>query len=83
MRNRHIPRLCRSCSAPMGRQRDACWRCGVEWSSAQPPRPVLDLVAAVPLRAEMEARVSAERWLDEGGSYAERPARQALGAAGR
>jgi hypothetical protein len=29
MRNRHLPRLCHSCQAPMGAQEDACWRCGV------------------------------------------------------
>jgi hypothetical protein len=28
MRDRHIPRLCRSCQAPMARQEDACWHCG-------------------------------------------------------
>jgi predicted amidophosphoribosyltransferase len=27
MRERHFPRLCRSCRAPMARQADACWRC--------------------------------------------------------
>jgi hypothetical protein len=28
MRNRHFPRLCRSCDAPMARREDTCWRCG-------------------------------------------------------
>jgi hypothetical protein len=28
MSNRHFPRLCRSCDAPMARQEDTCWRCG-------------------------------------------------------
>jgi hypothetical protein len=27
MRERHFPRLCRSCDAPMARQKDSCWRC--------------------------------------------------------
>jgi len=83
MRDRHIPRLCRSCSAPIARQQDACWRCGVEWSSAEPSRPEFQLVAGALLRAEVEARVSAERWDDEGGSYSEPPARHAVGAARR
>jgi hypothetical protein len=32
MRDRHFPRLCRKCDAPMARQTDTCWRCGVRWS---------------------------------------------------
>jgi predicted amidophosphoribosyltransferase len=31
MRDRHFPRLCRSCEAPMARQEGACWRCGAPW----------------------------------------------------
>lgn len=31
MRNRHFPRLCRSCDVPMARQDDACWSCGAAW----------------------------------------------------
>src|SRR5215208_3711682 len=31
MRNRHFPRLCRHCRAPMARQEDSCWRCGTHW----------------------------------------------------
>jgi hypothetical protein len=37
MRNRHFPRLCHSCQAPMGGQEDACWRCGVTWTPEQAP----------------------------------------------
>jgi hypothetical protein len=33
MRNRHFPRLCHACQAPMGAQLDDCWRCGVAWTS--------------------------------------------------
>jgi predicted amidophosphoribosyltransferase len=83
MRDRHIPRLCRSCAAPMARQRDDCWRCGVEWASAEPSRPKLRLVPAVPIAAEVEARVSARRRGDDGGSYAEPPARRVVGVARR
>jgi hypothetical protein len=32
MRDRHLPRLCRSCRAPMARQEDGCWRCGAPWA---------------------------------------------------
>jgi predicted amidophosphoribosyltransferase len=40
MRNRHFPRLCRTCQAPMARQLDTCWRCGAQWVSA-PAEPAL------------------------------------------
>lgn len=30
MRNRHIPRLCKECKAPLAAQEDACWKCGHE-----------------------------------------------------
>ena len=33
MRNRHFPRLCDYCQAPMGAQQDSCWRCGETWAS--------------------------------------------------
>ena len=38
MRERHFPRLCRSCDAPMGRQEDTCWSCEAAWDyrSARP-----------------------------------------------
>ena len=45
MRNRHIPRLCRNCKAPMARQQDACWRCGAQWAPEEAPRTTLRLVA--------------------------------------
>jgi hypothetical protein len=31
MRDRHYPRLCRSCDAPMARQDDTCWSCEAAW----------------------------------------------------
>jgi len=82
MRDRHIPRLCRACTAPIARQQGACWRCGVEWSTTAPSRPAADPIAAALVQAEAEARVSAERRNDEGGTYAEPPARRVLSAAG-
>jgi len=64
----------------MARQQDACWRCGVEWSTTAPSGPAADPIAAALLQAETEARVSAERWIDEGGTYAEPPARRVASA---
>ena len=31
MRERHFPRLCRSCDSPMARQEGICWRCETVW----------------------------------------------------
>jgi hypothetical protein len=31
MRDRHLPRLCRSCDAPMARQEETCWSCQAAW----------------------------------------------------
>jgi predicted amidophosphoribosyltransferase len=47
MRNRHIPRVCRNCHAPMASGADACWRCGVEWATEAQPPATLRLVPAV------------------------------------
>jgi predicted amidophosphoribosyltransferase len=46
MRNRHLPRLCRDCEAPMAGQGDACWRCGARWASEEAPRTTLRLIPA-------------------------------------
>jgi hypothetical protein len=44
MRERHFPRVCRSCQAPMARQEDACWRCGARWASEHAPRTALQVI---------------------------------------
>ena len=67
MRDRHISRVCRNCQAPLARQADSCWRCGVEWAPEEGPRTKLRLVSD---RA-------AESWTDEGGSFAAEAAAQA------
>jgi predicted amidophosphoribosyltransferase len=67
MRNRHIPRVCRNCQAPMAGDKDTCWRCGVEWASEQRPRTTLRLISG-------EARLDTERWTNERGSAAPEPA---------
>lgn len=41
MRDRHHPRVCRSCQAPMARQQDSCWRCGTQWTSEDAPSTTL------------------------------------------
>jgi hypothetical protein len=81
MRERHFPRVCRSCHAPMARQEDACWRCGTEWASEAAPRTTLKVipggaanraepVIAVAARASSDARLAADQWANDGGSYA-------------
>ena len=44
MRERHFPRICRACRAPMARQEDSCWRCGAPWASAGAPWPTLQVI---------------------------------------
>jgi predicted amidophosphoribosyltransferase len=43
MRNRHRPRLCGNCRAPMAGDEENCWHCGVEWAENE-PRTTLRLV---------------------------------------
>ena len=44
MRDRHFPRLCHSCQAPMARQEDTCWHCGTQWVSEDGPRTALKVI---------------------------------------
>ena len=66
MRDRHLPRLCGHCRAPMARQEDVCWRCGTQWASEDRPRTALQVIDG---GAAQEARLQTDRWTDEGGSY--------------
>jgi hypothetical protein len=69
MRNRHFPRLCRACQAPMARQDDSCWRCGVPWATQSAPGPALRAIAGERLaRPAAHPAADAERWMSEGGS---------------
>jgi predicted amidophosphoribosyltransferase len=34
MRNRHVPRLCHECGAPITSSDDSCWSCGARWEIA-------------------------------------------------
>jgi hypothetical protein len=87
MRNRHLPRLCRECQAPMAGHEDACWCCGVQWASEDMPGTTLRLIPAaapsqpghvperrialaVAARSTNQMRLDAERWTNEGGSFA-------------
>jgi hypothetical protein len=51
IRDRHHPRLCRTCQAPMARQEASCWRCGAACDAgratraAAPPEPLGSLRA--------------------------------------
>jgi hypothetical protein len=45
MRERHFPRVCRSCQAPMARQEDTCWRCGAPGAADDAPRTTLQVIA--------------------------------------
>jgi predicted amidophosphoribosyltransferase len=35
VRERHFPRLCQACQAPMAVQEDSCWACGAIWDSSR------------------------------------------------
>jgi hypothetical protein len=58
----------------MARQEDACWRCGARWASEEVPRTALRVIAGGRLvrpaagAARADARVDADRWMNEGGS---------------
>jgi hypothetical protein len=74
VRDRHLPRLCRSCRAPIACQEAACWRCGVGWADEVGPRTPLPALARgrlapqIRVLAQAQASVSMDRWIDEGGS---------------
>ena len=55
--NRHTPRLCVACQAPLGSQDGACWRCGSRRADRHEQR-------AEPQR---QTQSDADRWTDEGG----------------
>jgi hypothetical protein len=70
MRERHLPRVCRSCQAPMARQEDTCWRCGARWASEDAPRTTLRVIAGGAPRHVAAAHLDGDRWMIEGGSFA-------------
>jgi hypothetical protein len=50
----------------MACQENKCWRCGTEWASEDEPRTTLHLI---PGNAHRQVE-DAERWTNEGGSFA-------------
>jgi predicted amidophosphoribosyltransferase len=72
MRDRHLPRLCRTCQAPMARQENGCWRCGARWATEDRPRSTLRVLIGEAstdhARAPAIAAFDADRWLNEGGA---------------
>jgi hypothetical protein len=65
VRERHFPRVCHTCHAPMARQEDSCWRCGTQWASEDEPRTTLRVIAG---GAQADDRADADRWANDGGS---------------
>jgi hypothetical protein len=66
MRNRHIPRICDTCQAPMACQEDACWRCGAPRTGDATSATRLRVIAG----AGRQTSDDGDRWVDEGGSIA-------------
>jgi predicted amidophosphoribosyltransferase len=58
MRDRHLPRLCRDCTAPMARQEEICWNCGAVYAPAR---------ASETDPPKMAGATAAERFDDDGG----------------
>jgi hypothetical protein len=78
MRDRHFPRLCRSCQAPMARQADGCWHCGTPWATEE-EEPAT--ITRLPVRrmpallagdlADGDASLDVDRWANDGGTDAD------------
>lgn len=85
MRERHFPRLCRACQAPMARQEDTCWSCGSPWQIEGEPPPAAPLsrrsdeLRSPGASTETRRRAAAgmwadvDRWADEGGRVGAEP----------
>jgi hypothetical protein len=64
----------------MGRQEDACWRCGAQWGFEEVPPTTLRAIAGGQVArsgaqlARTAARVDDDRWMNEGGSGGSEPA---------
>jgi hypothetical protein len=75
MRERHFPRLCHACEAPMARQESTCWKCGSAWETASPPHVAAGPARRVDVgrRAGTRTRTDIDRWTGEGGQIAAEP----------
>jgi hypothetical protein len=61
----------------MARQESACWRCGIQRASEDAPRTALHVIHG---GEPEQARLCAERWVDEGGSLGAEATDPALAA---
>ena len=57
MSDRHVPRLCDLCQAPMARQEAACWDSGTQWAEEEIPRTALRVIAGGAGRGDPEPDV--------------------------
>ncbi len=57
LRNRHTPRLCVACEAPLGSQDGACWQCGNRCADRHEQR----------VEPERQTQSDADRWTEGGG----------------
>ena len=87
MTDRHVPRLCPGCQAPMAGQEASCWRCGAQWASEDVPPTRLRAIAgglhAYPVAepARVQTPNDDDRWANEGvGSEATPPLLRAVAA---
>ena len=85
MRDRHVPRLCELCRAPMARQEAVCWSCGTQWADEDVPLTALRVIVGGAGRDETESTfatavaearaavtpgdIDADRWIIDGGSF--------------
>lgn len=81
MRDRHFPRLCGACHAPMARQEDACWACAKPWP-VNDRRPAAAVSMAAPRLAPAEVDPSrltqSDRSTNEGAGIGTQPAPAAV-----
>jgi hypothetical protein len=58
--NRHFPRLCTSCGAPMACQQDTCWSCAARWGDDAPPARLrlIESSPAAPVRVSSAERLA-------------------------
>jgi hypothetical protein len=76
MRERHFPRLCHTCQAPMARQESACWSCGSAWEaepqlagSAIGPGIGVEVGHSAPAHIPSDV----DRWVSDGGRIGTEP----------
>lgn len=86
MRERHFPRLCQTCQAPMARQEDRCWSCGAAWAAggaamADSSHTMSRVVR--PTRITVDVSDDHDRWSTDGGPDEPQPAEPVTAGATR